>query len=119
MDGSNKIQLNLSIRRHGLTGSIIEKSLLANIRTNTVEEAVSLYASLRSKFADLRDNDEPMPQIEEPIKFDERETELVGTKDCDRCGSEMILRMAKKGLFAGSSFYGCSNYPKCRATERV
>lgn len=33
---------------------------------------------------------------------------------CPRCGGELVLRVAKKGANAGNSFYGCSNYPKCR-----
>lgn len=33
---------------------------------------------------------------------------------CDRCGSSMTLRKATKGKNAGSSFYGCSAFPKCR-----
>lgn len=33
---------------------------------------------------------------------------------CPKCGSELILRTAKKGERAGKQFYGCSNYPQCR-----
>lgn len=33
---------------------------------------------------------------------------------CPRCGGNLVLRVARKGANAGSSFYGCSNYPKCR-----
>lgn len=35
---------------------------------------------------------------------------------CPKCGSELVLRTAKKGANAGNQFYGCSNYPKCRYT---
>ena len=34
---------------------------------------------------------------------------------CPKCGVPMVLRTAKSGAQAGRSFYGCSNYPKCRA----
>lgn len=34
---------------------------------------------------------------------------------CPKCGSSMILRIAKKGQNAGEKFYGCSSYPKCKA----
>ena len=37
-------------------------------------------------------------------------------KLCPRCESEMILRTANKGSNAGSQFWGCSSYPKCRFT---
>ena len=33
---------------------------------------------------------------------------------CPKCGSEMILRTAKRGDRKGKQFYGCSKYPKCR-----
>lgn len=36
---------------------------------------------------------------------------------CPQCGSAMILRTARKGSNAGSSFWGCPNYPKCRGTR--
>jgi len=35
---------------------------------------------------------------------------------CPKCGSLMILRTAKRGPNAGRKFYGCSRYPKCKAT---
>ena len=33
---------------------------------------------------------------------------------CPRCGGKLVLRNAKKGKYAGQSFLGCSNYPRCR-----
>ena len=33
---------------------------------------------------------------------------------CPKCGAPMVKRTARKGPRAGKSFYGCSNYPKCR-----
>ena len=33
---------------------------------------------------------------------------------CPSCGSELILRTAKKGVNVGQQFYGCTNYPRCR-----
>ncbi len=33
---------------------------------------------------------------------------------CEKCGSTMVLRVAKKGNNAGNEFYGCSSYPKCK-----
>ncbi len=33
---------------------------------------------------------------------------------CPKCGSAMVLRIAKKGANAGSQFWGCSRYPECR-----
>lgn len=38
-------------------------------------------------------------------------------KLCPKCGANLVLRKAKKGDNVGKSFYGCSNFPKCRYTE--
>ena len=38
---------------------------------------------------------------------------------CPRCGSVLVLRQAKNGSNAGSSFYGCSAFPKCRYTKNL
>ncbi len=35
-------------------------------------------------------------------------------KMCPACGSAMIRRTAKKGMHAGTRFWGCSTYPRCR-----
>ncbi len=36
---------------------------------------------------------------------------------CPKCGVNMVLRTAKKGDKVGSQFWGCPNFPKCRATK--
>jgi hypothetical protein len=36
---------------------------------------------------------------------------------CPRCGNAMVLRTARKGRGTGSSFWGCSNFPRCRVTK--
>lgn len=38
---------------------------------------------------------------------------------CEKCGSGMILRTAKRGRHAGKRFWGCAGYPECRAVRRV
>jgi very-short-patch-repair endonuclease len=35
---------------------------------------------------------------------------------CPKCGAPMVLRTSGRGTAAGESFYGCSNFPKCRST---
>lgn len=36
------------------------------------------------------------------------------TPSCPQCNSPMVLRTARKGAQAGTSFWGCSKYPGCR-----
>lgn len=34
---------------------------------------------------------------------------------CPKCGAAMVRRVAKRGENAGSQFWGCSTFPKCRS----
>ena len=36
-----------------------------------------------------------------------------------KCGNELILRTAKRGVNTGNKFYGCSNYQKCKYVQEV
>jgi restriction system protein len=38
---------------------------------------------------------------------------------CPRCGSEMVLRTARHGQRAGSKFWGCPSYARCKGTLPV
>ena len=38
---------------------------------------------------------------------------------CPICGSKLVVRTAKTGPYAGNTFYGCSNYPKCHYTKDI
>jgi ribosomal protein L37AE/L43A len=49
-----------------------------------------------------------------------RVKELVAEKKqvnlCPKCGSSLVIRIAKKGPNAGNEFWGCSGFPRCRYT---
>lgn len=38
---------------------------------------------------------------------------------CPFCGSTMRIRTAKKGRYSGSTFKGCSTYPRCRGIQKT
>jgi restriction system protein len=38
---------------------------------------------------------------------------------CPRCGSEMVMREARKGANAGQRFWGCPKYPGCGGTRAI
>lgn len=38
---------------------------------------------------------------------------------CSKCGGSLVKRTAKQGVNAGSSFLGCSNFPKCRFAKSL
>jgi hypothetical protein len=33
---------------------------------------------------------------------------------CPKCSAPMVLRTASKGIHAGETFWGCTDYPKCK-----
>ena len=35
---------------------------------------------------------------------------------CEKCGSNLVLRVARRGKKPGSQFWGCSKFPKCTFT---
>ena len=39
-------------------------------------------------------------------------------KICPRCQHGLVLRTASKGSKAGQKFWGCSNFPRCRFTQK-
>lgn len=57
------------------------------------------------------------PMIKTVIKRSDVKQNLLPR--CPKCGSEMILRTAKRGNNQGEKFWGCSGYPKCRGILNV
>ncbi len=45
--------------------------------------------------------------------------EKENTHLCPKCGSQLVLRIAKQGANKGNKFYGCSSFPKCRYTQQL
>ncbi len=41
------------------------------------------------------------------------------SEKCPWCGSQLVLRTAKKGSNAGNNFYGCASYPKCKFIKSI
>ena len=76
----------------------------------SAEDIDRLYALLdQMRQVDAAVKQQHIDTINEKYKAPDRKT-------CPRCGSELVLRTIKKGERAGSQFYGCANYPKCRYT---
>jgi len=96
----NKVQVNRTLDRDA-QGNVIRQSLMVNIRTDNVKEAVTLYQELKDRLngnvasAQITNN-----KTNESIPL------------CKNCGKQMIIRKNKKG----ESFWGCSGYPNCKFT---
>ena len=62
----------------------------------------------------------PVEEVASPVQPEQApENPSENTKICPRCGADLVLRTARRGANAGSSFYGCSNYPKCKYIEPI
>ena len=53
----------------------------------------------------------PDPIVTNSLPVSDNKTQI-----CPKCGSPMVVRVAKKGNRAGEKFMGCSKFPKCRST---
>ena len=76
---------------------MIEKTVSEpGVETSTEEENV------------LKETDE---NVAEAVEMDTKELQ---THKCPRCGGNLVLRTASRGVNAGNQFWGCENFPKCR-----
>jgi len=50
---------------------------------------------------------------------DKANDSLKNEPECPDCGKPMVQRVAKKGDKKGKVFWGCSDYPKCKATMQI
>jgi ssDNA-binding Zn-finger/Zn-ribbon topoisomerase 1 len=55
-------------------------------------------------------------ELSDPTDRTEKAKTAPAAPSCTVCGKPMVLRTARKGVRAGSQFWGCSGYPACRAT---
>jgi restriction system protein len=62
----------------------------------------------------LRDGQSAAPAVARPK--DSSIPAEKGAPTCPNCKTLMVTRTAKKGSNAGSTFWGCAQYPKCRHT---
>ena len=77
-----------------------------------------LNASLPNKSDYSKKYEEMLDKCEkEKVTTDEHTTPQK--KMCPRCGAELVIRTAKKGVNAGGQFWGCSSFPNCRYIENI
>ena len=64
---------------------------------------------------------EPEPKVDEPatVELTDHTATMTQAPTCPRCNGEMIKRVAKKGQQQGQTFFGCSQFPKCRGVVNV
>ncbi len=108
----NKVQVNYNVKRNA-ENQVVEKSTMVNIRCDSTEEAIELYDQIKKKLngelsGELHKNED---NTNGSLGLFESRDEIG---DCPKCGSQLKLRKGQNG-----SFWGCSNYPKCRYTKQA
>ena len=71
------------------------------------------------KLAEVVEKISVMPQLDQQKEEASTASMLVEESPpvCPKCGIPMVKRIAQKGERAGKTFYGCSNYPKCKEVK--
>lgn len=57
---------------------------------------------------------ESVPKTPKRVPEAKVSVEDAETLICPECGAKMVKRKATRGIYAGKTFYGCLNYPKCK-----
>lgn len=88
----------------------------------SVFEAAGL-ALLRIPVAKAYSTSELVSLIQQKVtNHSTRKVEVDSQSDkpiCPECEEPMVLRISKKGRQKGKKFWGCSNYPKCKAVTEI
>ena len=109
------------VKRDNLLEAVSRNAAASNIRMTK-----SLIDEVYKKLYPLTQVDEAKKTLHiEQIKNRYERPATIRTaseshdRKCPQCGGELVLRVAKKGDFAGKKFYGCSNYPKCKYVQNL
>lgn len=81
-------------------------------KTDYLEKYHSLMQPEQEKSAEVDVPQQPLTDIS-----NKQEDDVM--PKCPKCGAPMIKRKAVRGNNAGSEFWGCSNYPKCRGIINI
>ena len=67
----------------------------------------------------IRTTPRPTPTVYAHTHTTTQRTQATAQPNCPTCGSPMLVRRARQGRHAGSKFWGCSTYPRCKGTRRI
>ncbi|HEY3298692.1 MAG TPA: restriction endonuclease [Armatimonadota bacterium] len=83
-----------------------------------IVDGVTLWEMLRLvQKPSARPTEQPVNKSSEGLGDSAQAGGRQSLPDCPVCGKAMVLRTARQGKAAGSQFWGCSSYPKCRGTR--
>ena len=107
-----KTKMPENVTHGGKFISFIKSKRDKTLSENEVQKIVSMIENGQLSKT-RKTNKEHVQHIKQIVKAKENKS------SCPKCGSELVLRVAKQGKNKGNEFYGCSNYPKCRHTAQT
>ena len=95
-------------------GETVSKTHLRIEAYGTIDELCSILGIIVAEMKEYIELKELVVECENIQEIIPLANETKEKMICPSCGSELILRTAKKGVNVGQQFYGCTNYPRCR-----
>lgn len=89
---------------------------------DSVEEIEKLKGMINNNSSKQREVKQEIESTDDGDSVSWIQTIKNGGKEemiCPKCGGNLIIRTAKRGVNAGSQFFGCSNYPNCKFTRDI
>lgn len=116
-----KIQHITNIQNNLAVKSVIASDESCTAPKKKIEEHHIVDASLDvsvEKDDKLEANESHIKESEDIIPL---QATVIDKQDriCPRCGGNLVLRTANRGINTGKQFWGCTNYPKCRYIRNI
>jgi restriction system protein len=102
-----------------LFGVMAAKSVKQGIVVTYGEFPSEAKAFARASSVELIDGPKLTQMIDSVQQSGNMQARQQVARACSRCGSEIVLRVAKKGPHSGKKFWGCSKFPACRGVASV
>lgn len=102
-NGYNKVQINTTIDR-APDGTVIRRTLMINLREETVEKCFELYSALQKK---LESEEKPKKKDKKKGQSNSKETAENKAPLCPIHQVPMLLKQNKNN---GNLFWGCPNW---------
>ncbi len=84
-------------------------------------EVIFTEAQVEELFKTLQEGRRPptFATHKEHVRNLAKRGDISASRLCPKCGSALVIRTVKSGQKAGSQFWGCSTFPKCRVIQDV
>ncbi len=110
---SNKSTLNVESKTPVIYMGQLKREILSYTESIMTNEDVDTVYSVLKSLNDNKPDNASRNHVENVRSNLYRAKEAVSQGKCPRCGGNLVLRSGKYG-----KFYGCSNYPKCKYTNK-